>query len=105
MRNDHPNADNPFARITSLSCEVGSNRIENFCTELFAWSLINSPLFRASVLTALGIDSDALGFECHTQEFYKTPSQITASDKGYFDCTIRTQFPRRFCVFEIKVWS
>jgi hypothetical protein len=105
MRHDDPRAMNPLVRVTSLTCESGSNRIENFCTELLAWCLITSLHFRGKFLEALGIDPGATGFECHTQELYKTRIVNTGKDKGFFDCTIRTQHPRRLCVCEIKVWS
>ena len=36
MKNGEENEDNLFARLTSLTAEPESNRIENFCTECLA---------------------------------------------------------------------
>jgi hypothetical protein len=100
MEHHDPASLNPLARLTSFTCEKGSDRIENFCTELLAWSLIKSENFRKKFLENVGFTSNSnfSDFKCHTQYFY-----TNGNDKGYFDLFIQTSEPSDSCVVEVKV--
>lgn len=104
MRHEDPTAVNPLVRLTSFACETGSDRIENFCTELLAWSLSESKTFRSSVLRGLGLPTEASGFECHTQQHYENGKLGKDKDEGFFDLLILTREPACCCVVEVKVW-
>jgi hypothetical protein len=100
MRNGEESDDNLFARLTSLTAEAESNRIENFCTECLAWSLRSSPNFRASFLGLLGV-SAGRHFDIKTQEtledhptYVKLDVVLEPSSKSY-----------EVLVVEVKVWD
>src|SRR5262245_59475866 len=103
MRASHNSASNLFGRLTSLTVEEGSRRIENFCTESLACLLINSQEFQKRFFTLLNYSGPVTGFEFHTQEFCRYEEQTGQSGKkGYFDLVAISHSARVLIVIEVK---
>jgi hypothetical protein len=100
MRNGEESEGNLFARLTSLTAEAESNRIENFCTECLAWSLRVSVDFRASFLGLIDVPVNR-DFEIRTQ--------VTLEDRPThvrLDLVLEPSAKsHEVVVVEVKVWD
>ena len=102
MRFNHPLAANIFTRLTSLSAEASSNRIENLCTESLAWCLLQSSAFQREFFQLMGIPF--VDCEVHTQRGFSRTDE--ANEHGCFDLLLLSHDGVSLAVaIEAKVWS
>jgi hypothetical protein len=110
MKSTNPNAKNLFARITSLAVEEGSNRIENVCTEILAWSLLHSLEFQRSFFRLMDIPFTAC--HIHTQIGFSSKADTEAEEeettgtRGCLDVLFLSEDSKSLAVaVEVKAWS
>jgi hypothetical protein len=103
VKADNPKATNLLLRLTNLAVTNDSRRIENYCTEVLAWSCLVSRDFKTKLLQLCAVSEG--DYSVHTQFAAKLLKENAdpQNQQVYFDLVFESKTD--VIVVEVKTWS